>query len=138
MLWLMTYESMIDYFFTIIKRLSIPQRCNVVLISFMISEVVLLSPGNFILSPPLLEISVSVVICVKKNGGHWPPSSYIEKLSGMSNISIVASFLIISFGSKYENCLLIMSISSGFHTIGVICILRVTSVNSAQPMNLSL
>ena len=77
MLWLIAYESRIDYFFTIINLLSIPQRCNVVLISFISSEVVLLSPGNFILSPPLLEISVSVVICVKKNGGHWPPSSYI-------------------------------------------------------------
>ena len=77
MLWLIAYESRIDYFFTIINFLSIPQRCNVVLISFISSEVVLLSPGNFILSPPLLEISVSVVICVKKNGGHWPPSSYI-------------------------------------------------------------
>ena len=76
MLWLMTYESRIDYFFTIINLLLIPQRWSVVLISFMISEVVRLSPGNFILSPPLLEISVSVVICVKKNGGQWPPLSY--------------------------------------------------------------
>lgn len=72
MLWLMTYESRIDYFFTIINLLSIPQRWSVVLISFISSEVVLLSPGNFILSPPLLEISVSVVICVKRMGAIGP------------------------------------------------------------------
>lgn len=72
MIWLMTYESRIDYFFTIINLLSIPQRCNVTLISFMISEVVQLSPGNFILSPPLLEISVSVVISVKMMGAAAP------------------------------------------------------------------
>lgn len=72
MLWLMAYESMIDYFFTIINLLSIPQCWSVVLISFMISEAVLLSPGNFILSPPLLEISVSVVICVKRMGANGP------------------------------------------------------------------
>lgn len=72
MLWLIAYKSRIDYFFTIINLLLIPQRWSVVLISFMISEVVLLSPGNFILSPPLLEISVSVVICVKRMGANGP------------------------------------------------------------------
>lgn len=77
MLWLMTYESRIDYFFTIINLLSIPQRCNVVLISFMISEVVLLSPGNFILSPYFVgDFGFCCYMC-KNNGGHWPPSSYI-------------------------------------------------------------